>query len=408
MRRRGNPVDMRIERTLPVRTEVAAWFLFHPDDLLHRRSHPSDWRNHGFALSREFAAGHLVAVGTGSDGTFNVRLTDSAPGERERRYLAHSLDFRLDVRHGRLFLGNDWHLPNGDFWREKELADPEWWVEVPIGRYRVTVSSIAWHEEPGSTDEQGYVTPGALPAYLVQFRRVEDLDGVPAHSRLPRLAPDRRSELVFTAQSREAPPSGRVETEYPLLVLSDQVVFPGFQQSIRLDERVYQDLVTIRRTTRKWSVVVAPAVDSTVGTVFVLTSFGSSSNPGAGHHMIGYGSSVVCLGDCCERDRVRWASVEPLSHGPARAGERLPELLRLFDQHAESDPHFWARVEYPDFEREWIASLTSVATATSAMAQHIRASQDTKLEWLESPPAVRLELLQRFLSGSPLPEAERG
>jgi hypothetical protein len=64
-----------LDRTLDLGTDVAAFFLFHPDDLAHRQGDPIDWYTYDFACRPEFAAGRLIAFLTGSDGGYRFRRT---------------------------------------------------------------------------------------------------------------------------------------------------------------------------------------------------------------------------------------------------------------------------------------------------------------------------------------------
>jgi hypothetical protein len=49
---------MMLDEKRIVGTDIATWFLFHPDDLAHRLQDPAEWCWHEFAISKEFASGN--------------------------------------------------------------------------------------------------------------------------------------------------------------------------------------------------------------------------------------------------------------------------------------------------------------------------------------------------------------
>jgi len=169
-----------------VGTDVATWFLFHPDDLAHRRDDPLDWWAYDFAVRKEFAAGALVAVETGSDGGYTVRCTDGSLSEREGRYRVAVCTFRLRVRHGRLYLDGGDALPCAEA-QDRPEDHPDRWIAVANGAYRVTVHAIAWYEDPDALNAHGAVADDALPDYVAVFAPVADLDAVAPPPALPRL-----------------------------------------------------------------------------------------------------------------------------------------------------------------------------------------------------------------------------
>src|SRR5262245_32468582 len=99
-------------KILIIGTDVATWFIFHPDDLVHRKDDPINWWDEDFAIRKEFSTGTLVAVSTGGDGWYKIRVTDGSLTERERKYARHAKKFRLRVKHGRLYLDGGDALPS--------------------------------------------------------------------------------------------------------------------------------------------------------------------------------------------------------------------------------------------------------------------------------------------------------
>lgn len=181
------------EQILSVPTNVAAWVLFHPDDLGHRGHDGPRWWQGGDAITRELASGNLIGVLTGNDRfAFTLRFTAGGLNSREKRFLARSCEYRLVSRHGRFFVGEPRHLPSS----ESELfpnvlADSFRWVDVPKGKYRVRVNAIAWREETGAVKPDGQTSENALAAYVLQVEPVESLDAIHAPTQLPSLPASR-------------------------------------------------------------------------------------------------------------------------------------------------------------------------------------------------------------------------
>ena len=74
-------------------TDVAALFLCHPDDLAHRANDPLDWYDYGFACSKEFEAGNLIAFRTGGDGGYSLRLAGGNLTAAERAQETNSWEW---------------------------------------------------------------------------------------------------------------------------------------------------------------------------------------------------------------------------------------------------------------------------------------------------------------------------
>jgi hypothetical protein len=128
-------------------------------------------------MRRHIRAGHLVPVGTRSDGAFGfaVRVgsadAPAALGDRERRYLAVSSEPYRVRSPGRLYLSGIEYIH-----AEPEAASVMA-VDVPPGPCAVTVHLLDWDEEPGMTDEAGRPTPDALPDFLVLVNPTAAMEG---------------------------------------------------------------------------------------------------------------------------------------------------------------------------------------------------------------------------------------
>jgi Family of unknown function (DUF6386) len=164
----------KLERNIVAGTDGASFFLFHPEDLKHRKDSEPDWIWDDGAT--EYAAANLVGFDTGGDGGFSFRITEGDLTDQERQRLVCSWDFPYIVRHNRVFLDGGDNLPSLD-----QLADPldtgnarlkDKWIDLPNGNYRVTVHAVrAW------TDDTRQAIEG-LTSYVIRFQPIADIRSV--------------------------------------------------------------------------------------------------------------------------------------------------------------------------------------------------------------------------------------
>ncbi|MEO0558810.1 MAG: DUF6386 family protein [Bacteroidota bacterium] len=202
-----------LDTTLDLGTDVATFLIYHPDDLAHRADAPLGWYGYDFAYVQEARAGRMVAIGTGSDGGYRIRLTTSELTPAEAAAETTRIVSPLIVRHGRVFVGNTDGLPGLERMIDPD-AHPDQWLELANGAYRVSVVEVDW-----SGDE-------ALPSYVVMFKAVASMDEVevperfPMHSRVWGTPPPEPTLLSIPSLSS-------LDAAYPLLVLGDDAVVPG-------------------------------------------------------------------------------------------------------------------------------------------------------------------------------------
>ncbi len=223
-------------RTFDLNTEIADFYLFHPDDLQHRRTSPPDWTLYEFAIAPEFAAGNMVAFSTGADGGFRLRLTEGNLTAREQGRLACSWNFRYRVRHGRVLVDNGDQVPadKSSPFRDAldtvpHTTDPiseERWFPLPNGSYEVIVSAIDWERDQkrGAADR--------LPAYVVQFKKVDRLDAIKVAPCAPRLEPGPRAEPKFypvAVDQAVDETSESLPQTCPVVVAPELILVPGFE-----------------------------------------------------------------------------------------------------------------------------------------------------------------------------------
>ncbi len=132
-----------VNQTVGLGTDVAGFFIYHPDDLKHRETSPSDWMHTDFACGREFNNGTLIAFSTGGDGGYDLRLTDGDLTPRERPLAGNSYRFRYRVQHGRVYVDEGNYLPYEESTRRKEKIPESQGVAMPNGDYEVRSSRSA-------------------------------------------------------------------------------------------------------------------------------------------------------------------------------------------------------------------------------------------------------------------------
>jgi len=365
-----------LDKTLSVGTDVAAWFLFHPHDLAHRRAAPHNWWSSDFAIFKEFAAGTLVAVNTRADGNSTVRFTNVGLTERELTYAVSSADFRLQVKHQSLYLDGGYVLPAEEC-DEIEGCDPEGygWIELPNGNYRVRVHAIAWYDEPGALDEDNYSTESALAAYVVHFQSVADLDSIAPPTTLPDLSPvcSTSEDAVFSEGEELSIENTPLPwSEYPVLQWHE-VIFPYSKH--RLDITGLEPFgVSDNQMVTVLSLDV-PTIGTLVQTSYWENHYESTMNVVA--------IRLVELKRIFKRNEVFCAEVEPYNPTFVPADlESIEELKRLFADCAAIKLTNSIHVEYPHFYAEHIASLTEARELGWRVAHALDLISDRQQELL--------------------------
>ncbi|MEG4630502.1 hypothetical protein QUB56_12920 [Microcoleus sp. AR_TQ3_B6] len=369
-----------LDKTLSVGTDVAAWFLFHPHDLAHRRADPQSWWGYDFAIFKEFAAGTLVAVHTGGDGNSTVRFTNVGLTERELTYAVCWADFRLQVKHQSLYLDGGYVLP-AEQCDEIERCDPEGygWIELPNGNYRVTVHAIAWYDEPGALDENNYSTESALAAYVVHFQSVADIDSIAPPTTLPDLYPvcSTSEDVVFSEGEELLIQNTPLQwSEYPVLQWHE-VIFPYSEHRLDLT-----GLVESFELSDGQMVTVLSLDVPTIGTLVQYTYMDTYRE---GHYqaMGVVAIRLVELKRIFKRNEVFWAEVEPYNPTFVPADlESIEELKRLFADCAAIKLTNSIHVEYPHFYAEHIASLTEARELGWRVAHALDLISDRQQELL--------------------------
>ncbi len=368
------------EVTVPIDCEVAAWFVYHPDDLAHRARSPEGWWRHGFAVEKELAAARLIGVDTGSDGGFMVRFTDRRLDEREAEFARHRATFPLRVSQGRLFLGNGDFLPSSDPTSDP-FEDPEGWLDVPNGDYAVRVHALDWAAEPGAVDDAGVSTKSALPSYVAVFHAVDDLAKVRALPRLPIVtthvspaAAHANNDAAAVARRAAAAGTGTF-----VFVESNEPMFPERAARVPLSDGQY----TALREERGWTVAVGSA--STADSIVVVIRASSLEAGSAGQWLSGRALHAARIYG--EPERTAAGAVRVTALPVTRSAGSPPPVevravLDAFARYAADSAEYVGRIPHSAFEAERVASLDDplqILYAVSALTGVVGAERDTVL-----------------------------
>src|SRR5262249_17102333 len=145
---------------------------------------PIDWWFNDF--QKEFQAGRLIAFSTNSDGVFTLKFVQRPLTATETKALIVKESFRYEVKNGRIYWDNTDHLPSDDQLDEAQ-DDPEGWLELPNGRYKVTAHSMDWFSIPDAERE----AEKDISHYIIQFEKVASFDDIPVSLTLPWLPPSK-------------------------------------------------------------------------------------------------------------------------------------------------------------------------------------------------------------------------
>lgn len=156
-----------MDRTVDLGTDIAHFFVFHPDDLADHADDPIYWYAYAFACRPEFEAGNLLGFATGREGGYRFRFTDGALTDAEKAAEAATWEFEFVVRHGRVLLDNGDHLPSD---QARKWGKQAVWIKIPDGTYRVTVHALDPGDAAGKEARE-------LPNYVLRW---EETDREPA------------------------------------------------------------------------------------------------------------------------------------------------------------------------------------------------------------------------------------
>lgn len=394
-----NELKKGFSKVLGVGTDVATWFLFHPQNLAHRNADPCYWWGYGFAVEKEFEAGNLVAVSTGADGGFTIRFTNQDLTSRERTYATYSKKFRLQVQQDHLFLDGGYAM-NCDEPTETVADGSGQWLEVPSGDYEATVYVIDWSKEPGAVDQEGIATEKALNSYVVVLKPIADLTMIVPPKFIPDLQPDYQSDNLDIAQDSPREP---IKSEYPVL-LQPKVVYPGLEVDFSLTEQQYRRLTGLTMD-QSHSLVVSHSLEpGTIATVVRLSGYSSRTYPfylcpfTASQNFATSGNSqqFVRIVRTYRRKGLQWTEVKPYDppSSPTADSALRDRLKQLFASYAATDTSYQNRIKHHRFYAERVASLTKSIDVAWSVANALDLPLATQRELIT---LSEKELLQRLI-----------
>lgn len=409
-------------RTLDLNTEIASFFLFHPDDLQHRKASPSLWTIYDFAVAPEFAAGNLVSFDTGADGGFRIRLTEGGLTPREKKLYSCSWSFRYVVRHGRVLIDNGDHVPSDPSdSSEGVLPDvsygpgpipDEQWFAVPNGNFMVTVSAIDWEEEPGAVDSREHATKNALPAYVIQFRKVDRLDTIKAARCPPRLEPGREGDSMFSPITADQTYQTGEDTEgtveplpktCPVVVVPTLLLVPGFDTgavTLPDSEAARLQFVSDDRPTASPTIALVDSEQSP--RLGVLGAAASMSGQEGGSWKVSF--RLDRLVNVTKIEKVDGGLVATLADVTRPKSEVPPGDLAAikasFATYAKSNEAYRRAVKFPDYEAERVGAMSSPSAISSTLLHHVVVPAATRARLLPLSDAARIGELLAILKSS--------
>lgn len=379
-----------LDRTVDIGTDVASFFLFHPDDLAHRKDDPLDWYSYGFACRQEFEAGSLVAFTTGSDGGYRLRITDGELTAAEQARQTGSWEWGYTVRHGRVLLDNGDHLPSEEMFPIKE-SDAEQWVTVPNGDYRVTVYPIEREDD-------------SLPDYVIRFEPVDGPLHIANSPAPPELIPRKDSppqssegggaDMVYE-RAEEKP----LAHTYPLLVAADTSLLPGGSLSVPVADELFTAVRdedhTLTNSDGDTCMVLTPSAE-TPGLGVLARVNGWSEIPGKGGRISLRGERLVRITKRTAGRPLPTAWVEPVERPTAPLGdEEVRALQAAFAEYAARQKE--GRNPVSAFDQDRIAAMTSGKSLTARLIPLLPLPTETRFRLQAASDAERATELRAFL-----------
>ncbi len=401
-------MSLPIERKLFLSTDIASFYIYHPDELAYRLTSPLGWMSCGFACRKEFLAGHLAGWATGSDGTYGIRLTEHPLTDREKLYCAGSWVFRLIVRFGRVLLDNGDAIPNADFPPRPPAADDDGWISLPNGDYKVTVHAIEWYSEPGAVNDDGQATENSLQDYVVQFELVESIASIMVNSSAPpriECSRDRKPQAddgwppadEYVADQSPIPTDQVLVLEYP-----NWLIVPGFTGYVPMADSVFESIKRIKRL-----ILAPPGARS--GQFGVLVKCGHAQGSDQTWNVGFQALRLIQVVDVHRSAQSIVGHIEPFVRPvKAVAGDELKALKTMFVAFARKNESFRKNFKTADFLAEQIIAMTSSESVTHAVLHYLGPSQDQQLSSLVLSDADRVRTLVTLLTENGYGPSETG
>jgi hypothetical protein len=382
-------------KVLDLNTEIASFYLFHPDDLKHRETSPHDWRLYSFAMGPEFAAGNLVAFETGGDGGYRLRLTQGELTDRERKLQACSWDFRYKARHGRVLIDGGEHLPSETNDPILDIIDPqrgktaaqeqpiptEQWYALADGDYKVIVHAIAWEKEPGAVVGGERASNTALPAYVIQFTKIERLETIPSALAAPRLETELgykpgEPKGVSPDEPLEENESEPVPQNCPVIITRELVVAPGsVTQPTNMSAGLYERFLPGEPRQGSEPIRFVALLDSEeVPRIAVLAELASGAAENENAAFVSFRPLRLVKVEKLERGKDGLdATVSPVVRAKGSVPPANLALIKSdFTAYARSNAAYRKAVPHADFEADRVAAMSSPSAITNLLLHHVQ------------------------------------
>jgi hypothetical protein len=379
-----------LDQTVDIGTDVASFFLFHPDDLAHRKDDPLDWYSYGFACRKEFKAGNLVAFTTGSDGGYQLRITGGDLTAAEQARQTGSWEWGYTVRHGKVFVDNGDYLPSEEAFDLKKAPEDQW-VTVPNGDYRVTIYPIEREDN-------------SLPDYVIRFEPVDKPlhianspappDLIPLKERPPKASEGGTADAIY--EKAEEKPLART---YPLLVAADTSLLPGGSASVPVADELFKAVrdedQTLTNSEGDIYVVLASS-EKVPGLGMLAWVNGWSEIPGKGGRISLRGERPVRITKRTDGKPLPVAWVEPVERSTASLGaEEVKALQAAFTKYAARQKEGQNSVS--TFDQDRVAAMTSGKALTTRLIELLPLSVETRFRLQAASDAERAKELLAFL-----------
>lgn len=391
---------MNLDQTIDIGTDIASFYLFHPDDLEHRKDDPLDWFAYGFSCRKEFEAGNLVAFRTGGDGGYRLRVTDGDMTDGERTGEVGAWEFGYTVRHGRVAVDNGDHLPSDQAVSSRKIPT-DCWVAIPNGDYRVTVHPI---DRTGSEDAD------SLPDYVIRFEPVNaplrvahsptPPDLIPRKGRTPNAVDGLSADGFAPAGTNENTPLAET---YPLLV-SDLSVLPGGNTSAPISDELYEvvagdDRAVLGEDGEGDVYVVAATGDDVPRVATLCLVNGASWLLGEGSRIKLRGKRLVRVVGRADSELLPRARVEPIPRDATPLEkDAVTALQKAFAEYAERYKKGKKAIPSSLFDRERVAAMTSGAALTAWLIERVPMPVETRFRLFGASDAERARELAELLA----------
>lgn len=362
---------MGFDQTVDIGTDVASFFLFHPDDLEHRQEDPIAWYDYGFACRKEFEAGNLIAFRTGADGGYQLRLTSGDLTDAERKLETGSWEWGYTVRHGKVLVDNGDYLPSVEAFDLEDVSEDQW-VSLPDGNYRVTVHPIARKDD-------------SLPDYVIRFETVKEAlhiaksssppDLIPLPDRPPRAIEGGSANDIYTKKEDEP-----LAETYPLLVAEGKYVLPGGSISLSVSDDLFAAVESEDPSLTNeegYIYVVLASNDAVPGLATMAWVNGFSQLRGESGRLSMRGERMVRITERKEGKLLPTVKVEPVTRPDSSLGTAEIKALQTgFAKYANR--HAKDKHSVKSFDQERIAAITDGTALTTRLIELLPLPVETR------------------------------